>query len=285
VQPAAGGVAQGQDPLATAAGSPSRIESSSSASRSGGIGGAAGGGPVRPRAGSMSSYFQLTYQWWSRTRSQASSPCHGNVGRWTLTSNASGSPPRRSTSSRAQPTASASSSGVTSLPMNPSASAPARRTAGSAKPPIQIGGPPARGGFGVTDTPGYGVVLVPVTSPSDHAWRRIAIESTSRDRRDRSGVRRPSNSSSRQPRPSPRVSRPSLSRSTVAASSASRTGSCSGASRTAVPMRTRLVRAAIAAHTGSSDGMYPSSRKWCSDTHTESKPSSSARTATSTASR
>jgi hypothetical protein len=36
--------------------------------------------------------------------------------------------------------------------MNPSAIAPARRTAGSAKPPIQIGGPPDRGGFGVTDT-------------------------------------------------------------------------------------------------------------------------------------
>ena len=72
-------------------------------------------------------------------------------------------------------------------------------------------------------------------------------------------------------------------RSTTAASSASRIASYSGASSSAVPICTRDVRAAIAAHSGSSDGRYASSRKWCSDSQTESNPSSSASTARSIA--
>jgi hypothetical protein len=39
------------------------------------------------------------------------------------------------------------------------------------------------------------------------------------------------------------------------ASSAIRSGSCSGISSRPVPISTRLVRAAIAAHIGSNDGM------------------------------
>ncbi len=72
-------------------------------------------------------------------------------------------------------------------------------------------------------------------------------------------------------------------RSTTAASSARRMASYIGASNSAVPICTRAVRAAIAAHSGSSDGRYASSTKWCSDTHTESKPRSSASTARSIA--
>ena len=65
------------------------------------------------------------------------------------------------------------------------------------------------------------------------------------------GTPNPSNSSSRQPMPRPRISRPPDSRSTVAASSARRSGSNIGASSTPVPSRIRSVRAATAARTGS----------------------------------
>ena len=47
----------------------------------------------------------------------------------------------------------------------------------------------------------------------------------------------------------------------------------------------RLVRAAMAALITSREGMYPSSTKWCSVVHTESRPASSAVTARSSASR
>src|SRR4051812_26261545 len=52
-------------------------------------------------------------------------------------------------------------------------------------------------------------------------------------------------------------------------------GSCSGSSRTAVPIVTRFVRAATAAAMGSTEGRYSSSMKWCSVSQTVSKPSSS----------
>jgi hypothetical protein len=73
--------------------------------------------------------------------------------------------------------------------------------------------------------------------------------------------------------------------STVAVSSARRIGCSSGASRTAVPMVMRRVTAAIAADTTSSDGMYPSSKKWCSEVQMESRPASSHARASSSASR
>ena len=63
--------------------------------------------------------------------------------------------------------------------------------------------------------------------------------------------------------------------STTAASSATRNGSCSGNNSTAVPMVTRVVRAATAAAIGSTDGKYSSSMKWCSVSHTVSNPSAS----------
>ena len=69
------------------------------------------------------------------------------------------------------------------------------------------------------------------------------------------GIAKPSNSSSRQPKPKPRISRPRDSRSTIAASSARWSGSNIGASRTPVPSWMRSVRAAIAARIGSCDGM------------------------------
>ena len=54
--------------------------------------------------------------------------------------------------------------------------------------------------------------------------------------------------------PEPRRSRPLEMTSTTAASSATRIGSCSGSSSTAVPIVTRVVRAATAAAIGSTDG-------------------------------
>ena len=48
---------------------------------------------------------------------------------------------------------------------------------------------------------------------------------------------------------------------------------------TSVPISTRLVRAAMAAIIGKMAERYPSSVKWCSDSQTESNPSSSAATA------
>jgi len=48
---------------------------------------------------------------------------------------------------------------------------------------------------------------------------------------------------------------------------------------TPVPMPILDVACAIAADTTSSEGMYPSSTKWCSVVHTESNPRRSASTA------
>jgi len=59
----------------------------------------------------------------------------------------------------------------------------------------------------------------------------------------------------RPPEPSPSASRPWLSSWTVAASSASRSGWCIGASTTPVPISMREVACAIAALTTSSEGM------------------------------
>jgi hypothetical protein len=78
--------------------------------------------------------------------------------------------------------------------------------------------------------------------------------SSIRSARSDSGTCSPSNSSARQPIPSPRISRPREIRSTTAASSARCTGSYRGASSRAVPISTREVRAAIAAHIGSTEG-------------------------------
>jgi len=58
------------------------------------------------------------------------------------------------------------------------------------------------------------------------------------------------------------------SRSTTAASSAIRNGWCSGKGRMLVPIRMRLVRAAMAAAATSGEGRKPSGVQWCSDSHT-----------------
>ena len=58
--------------------------------------------------------------------------------------------------------------------------------------------------------------------------------------------------------------RPRDSRSTVAASSATRMGCHRGARSTPVPSAIRSVTVATAASVASVAGMYPSSTKWCS---------------------
>jgi len=66
-------------------------------------------------------------------------------------------------------------------------------------------------------------------------------------------------------------------------SSAIRSGCSNGAMTTAVPMRTRRVAAATAPANGASEGQIPYGEKWCSASHTTSKPSSSARRHSSSA--
>ena len=65
--------------------------------------------------------------------------------------------------------------------------------------------------------------------------------------------------------------------STIAHSSAMRTGWAKGATTTAVPIRTRRVSRASAAASTASDGAMPYGEKWCSASQTVWKPSSSAR--------
>ena len=73
--------------------------------------------------------------------------------------------------------------------------------------------------------------------------------------RRRASAPSPAYSTSDQPRPRPRVSRPWLRSWTVAASSASRSGWCSGARTTPVPISMCEVAIASAALTTSSEGM------------------------------
>ena len=68
-------------------------------------------------------------------------------------------------------------------------------------------------------------------------------------------------------------------------SSASRSGSCSGSTRTAVPMVIRLVRSATAIPKFTGDPRMPYLEKWCSASHTESNPRSSASSISSSVSR
>ena len=65
---------------------------------------------------------------------------------------------------------------------------------------------------------------------------------------------RPRNSASRYPSPTPSVKRPSERTSVTAALSAISTGRCSGSSSTYVPMRSRVVRCAIAPARGKTAG-------------------------------
>ena len=102
--------------------------------------------------------------------------------------------------------------------------------------------------------------------------------------RRRASAPSPANSTSDHPSPRPRISRPWLSSWTVAASSARRSGWCNGARMTPVPSSIRDVAWAIAAPTTRSEGMYPSSTKWCSVVQTDVKPSRSASTARPTVS-
>ena len=85
-----------------------------------------------------------------------------------------------------------------------------------------------------------------------------------------------SNSGTRYPAPTPRSRRPLLITSTNAASSASCAADFNAGRTTAVPIRARRVRAAIAAANASGCERYPSSKKWCSESHTESAPRRSA---------
>ena len=74
-------------------------------------------------------------------------------------------------------------------------------------------------------------------------------------------------------RPTPKISLPWLSWSTVAASSARRSGWHSGNTCTAMPIFIRLVRAAIAAAIGSgAERWVRSGAKWISASHIASRP-------------
>ncbi len=217
------------------------------------IGGGSLGSSLWRRAFSMSSYFQAMYLRPSLISSQASGPSQAKTGRCTLIVK---SPvrPAESNPCRAIATCSASIAGLTSVAMNPSAILPARRTAGSLAAPIHSGGPPGCAGSGRTATAGPSCSGPPGASSPRQARRIVSMLATSLGTRSDSGTPKPSNSSSRQPSPRPRISRPPEIRSVTAASSASRSGSCSGASTTPVPIRTCSVRAAIAAQSGSIAG-------------------------------
>ncbi len=87
-------------------------------------------------------------------------------------------------------------------------------------------------------------------------------------------------------RPIPNSTRPSLMWSSVATSSAMRSGWLRGSTVTAVPTRTRRVRVAIELATWSDDEMTErAGLKWISPSHTQSMPHASAASATAKTSR
>ncbi len=67
-----------------------------------------------------------------------------------------------------------------------------------------------------------------------------------------------------EPRPTPTSSRPRLSWSSIAISSASRSGSYSGTTNVVAASRIRLVARAAAARNTAGDGASPSGVPWCS---------------------
>ena len=158
----------------------------------------------------------------------------------------------------------------------------ASRKAVGPLPPIQMGGPPARCGFGSTVEPSRVKCLPLNVTPSRvHSARQISSVSRKRPTRRSQGTPHAANSfriaGPSAAIPTPRITRPSEMRSTVAIRCASTTGLRSAGSSTPVPRRTRLVRAAMAAIRVS--GSWRGRAVIESPIHTESKPAASARSA------
>ena len=107
-----------------------------------------------------------------------------------------------------------------------------------------------------------------------------------RSRLSACGIPKPRKWLGTEPRPMPNSTRPLLSTSSVATSSAMRRGCESGNSTIAIPSRSVLVRSATAASSSIGAGMIErSGMKCCSTGHTDSNPSASAWAACSRVSR
>ena len=140
-----------------------------------------------------------------------------------------GSRPMRSHSSSTQRTCSTNFSAASAFAKTPSARRAARRIAGSAPPPIEDRDLRRwRGPNAERRQRGRRAPWCVNGSPLQACGRIRRISSIAAPRR-RASAPRPSNSTSDQPSPRPRTSRPWLSSWTVAASSASRSGWCIGA--------------------------------------------------------
>src|SRR6185436_984243 len=195
---------------------------------------------------------------------------------------------RSPAASRSTRTLRVNSSSPIPQPFHASASAAARRTTASAKPPIQIGGPPGRTGGGRS-----GPVIAATCEPPSHPtprYRDLMARTVSTRCSRRSAFSRYSmpktrcsSSSIGSPVPIPRIMRPPLTSSTAAASFASIPALRSVALVTKVPTAMRVVPAATALSVAyaSSDcrsGEAPGGNRW-SNAKTPSNPRSSARRA------
>ena len=124
---------------------------------------------------------------------------------------------------------------------------------------------------------------VPPTGSPANAAASAATPAVLAWRRPSTSLPKAANTLGSVPLPTPSSSRPPLSVSSTAASSATRSGSSSGRVTTAVPSRIRRVRSATAARNGNGEGSRPAvASKWCWATQPESNPSSSAATNSST---
>ena len=103
-----------------------------------------------------------------------------------------------------------------------------------------------------------------------HAARTTSTASRNRAAVSSSGTPKESNSSRSKPRPAPQFSRPPVSTSSSATSSANRSGWYSAASDTAVPIRRFVVRWAASSAIRWTDGHTLYVVKWCSASHTAS---------------
>src|SRR6185436_7513540 len=158
----------------------------------------------------------------------------------------------------------------------------ASRNAVGPLPPIQMGGPPARCGLGSTAAPSSVKCLpLKLTLSRVHSARQISSVSRKRPTRRSKGTPVAANSlrmaGVSAAKPTPRMMRPSATRSSVPTTWASTTGLRSAGSSTPVPRRTRRVRAASAAINVS--GSWRGRAVIESPIHTESKPAASARSA------
>ena len=135
-------------------------------------------------------------------------------------------------------------------------------------------------GLGTTSTPSMSQNRPwKLTGSSRQARRITSMPSSKRSARSRTGMPSPSKWALIVPRPIPYSSRPPETMSSVAASSAARSGLCSGTSTTPVPSLIREVRAAAAAITTIGEGITEYSRRKCiSASQARSKPSRSAST-------